>query len=141
MVSGSYWAVGAGGTVFTAPDQELQLRYGDENVRAQEMGPEQVALPTAQGSAEFWSDRGSVAAPSFRVPAPYHHRLPLSVQGTGPSMSPFPGLFPTVQQSCLPPWDDLLLCSQVYGGSRPHSPPAATLAGSSFYLGPLDSRW
>lgn len=70
MVSGSYWAVGAGRTVFTAPDQELQLRYGDENMRAQEMGPEQVALPTAQGSAEFWSDRGSVAAPSFRVPAP-----------------------------------------------------------------------
>lgn len=126
--------------MFTAPDQELQLRYGDENMSAQELGPEQGALPTAQGSAEFWSDRGSVAAASFRVPAPYHHRLPFS-SGHGPGMSPSPGLFPTAQQSCLPPRDDLLLCSLVYGGTRPHSPPAATLAGSSFYPGPLDSRW
>lgn len=36
------------------------------------------------------------------------------------------------------PWDHLLPCSSVRGGSEPRSSPAASLAGSSFYSGPHD---
>lgn len=72
----------------------------------------------------------------FGVPAPYHHRLPLSAQAWHGAQSVSLS-WPTPHGPSSPaalPWDHLLPCSLVHGDARS---PAASLVGSLLYLGPL----
>lgn len=70
------------------------------------------------------------------MPAPYHHRLPLSAQAWHGAQSVSLS-WPTPHGPSSPaalPWDHLLPCSLVHGDARS---PAASLVGSLLYLGPL----
>lgn len=63
-----------------------------------------------------------------------------SAHGLGPNMCPpWPNAHGPSSPIALP-WDHLLCCSSVHGGSEPHSSPVVSLAGSSFYPGPHDSK-
>lgn len=70
------------------------------------------------------------------VPAPHHHRLSLS-PGHGAQSVPLLANSPWAQQSCCPALGPLAPRPLVHGCAG--SP--ASLVGSLFYPGPLDSRW